>query len=119
MDSMPCFVVREICFLLSGNDEEILYGSFDEGGGGIYDINFFRVTTRRISFANNDIEVRNQGWCPSLQNNFLQPFFRFVVVRFNHDEKLVRISLSSRAEEHNHYQCQVSFLRPLSSTVRK
>ena len=97
---MPRFVVWEICFLLlSGNGEEIgwlgsLHSGSDEGGGGIYSIgNLFGATTWRIRFPDGVIEV---GMVPSSWNNFLRPLLRFAVVRSNHGEGLVRISLSSK-----------------------
>ena len=96
---MPRFVVWEICSLLliSGNGEEIrwlgsLNGGSDEGGGCIYSVgNLFGVTTWRIRFPDGVIEA---GMVPSSWNNFLRPLLRFVVVRSNHGERLVRISLS-------------------------
>jgi hypothetical protein len=58
------FVIWEINFLLSGNDDEIgrfesLHGGFDEGGGGgIYGINnFLGVATWKIRFPNGDTET--------------------------------------------------------------
>ena len=95
---MPRFVVWEIYFLLlSGNGEEIgwlgsLHGGSDEGGGGIYGVgNFLGATIWRIRFPDGVIEA---GMVPSLWNNFLWPLLRFVVVRSNHGERLVKISLS-------------------------
>ena len=96
---MPRFVVWEICFLLllSGNGEEIgwigsLHGGSDEGGG-IYGVgNFLGATAWRIRFPGGVIEA---GMVPSSWNNFLRSLLRFVVVRSNHGEGLVRISLSS------------------------
>ena len=98
---MPRFVVWEICFLLllSGNGEEIgwlgsLHSGSDEGGGGIYGVgNFLGATTWNIRFPDGIIEVR---MVPSSWNNFLRPLLRFVVIRSNHDEGLVRINLSSK-----------------------
>ena len=97
---MPCFMVWEICFLLlSGNGGKIgwlesLHGSSDEEGGGIYSVgNLLGATTWRIRFSDGVIEV---GMVPSSCNNFLRPLLRFAVVRSNHGEGLVRISLSSK-----------------------
>ena len=98
---MPRFVVWEICFLLllSGNGEEIgwlesLHGGSEEGGGGIYSVgNLLGATTWRIRFPDCVIEA---GMVPSSWNNFLRPLLRFAVVRSNHGEGLVRISLSSK-----------------------
>ena len=97
---MPHFVGWEICFLLllSGNGEEIgwlesLHGGSEEGGGGIYSVgNLLGATTWRIRFSDGVIEA---GMVPSSWNNFLQPLLCFAVVRSNHGEGLVRISLSS------------------------
>ena len=96
---MPRFVVWEICFLLlSVNGEEIgwfgsLHGGSDEGGGGIYNVgNLLEATTWRIRFPDGVIEA---GMVLSSWNNFLRPLLRFAVVRSNHGEGLVRISLSS------------------------
>ena len=94
-------MVWEICFLLllSGNGEEIgwlesLHGGSEEGGGGIYCVgNLLGATTWRIRFPDGVIEV---GMVPSSWNNFLWPLLCFVVVRSNHNERLVRISLSPR-----------------------
>ncbi|CAL5076055.1 unnamed protein product [Urochloa decumbens] len=93
------FVVWESCFLLllSGNGEEIgwfgfLHGGTNEGGDGIYGVdNFLGAKTWRFRFPDGDIEA---GMVPSSWNNFLRPLLRFVVVRSNHDERLVRRSLS-------------------------
>ena len=97
---MSRFVVWEICFLLlSVNGEEIgwlgsLHGGSDEGGGGIYGVhNFLGAATWRIRFLDGVIEA---GMVPSSWNNFLRPLLRFAVVRSNHGEGLVRISLSSK-----------------------
>ena len=98
---MPCFMVWEICFLLllSSNSEEIgwlqsLHGGSDDGGGGIYGVgNLLGATTWRIRFPDVVIEA---GMVPSSWNNFLRPLLRFAVVRSNHCEGLVRISLSSK-----------------------
>ena len=98
---MPRFVVWEICFLLllSGNGEEIgwlesLHDGSDEGGGSIYNVgNLLGATTWRIRFPDGVIEA---GMVPSSWNNFLWPLLRFAVVRSNHGEELVRISLSSK-----------------------
>ena len=69
-----------------------LHGSSDERGGAIYDVcNFLGVTTWRIRFSDGGIEAE---MVPSSWNNFLRPLLRFVVVRSNHGERLVRISLS-------------------------
>jgi hypothetical protein len=97
---MPRFAVWEICFLLLfGNGDEIgrlvsLHGGFDErGGDDIYGINnSFGVTTWIFRFPDGDTE---EGMVPSSWNNFLWPLLRFVVVRSNHGERLVRLSLSS------------------------
>jgi hypothetical protein len=55
-----------------------------KGGGGIYN-----VDNRIFRFPNDDIkaEMMLSSW-----NNFLQPLLDFVVVRSNHDERLVRLS---------------------------
>ena len=97
---MSCFVVWEICFLLlSGNGEEIgwlgsLHGGSDEGGGGIYNVgNLLGATTWRIRFPDGVIEA---GMVPSSWNNFLRQLLCFAVVRSNHGEGFVRISLSSK-----------------------
>ena len=91
-------MVWEICFLLllSGNGEEIewigsLHSGSNEGGDGIYSVvNFFGATTWRIRFLDAVIEA---GMVPPSWNNFLRQHLRFVVVRSNYDERLVRISL--------------------------
>ena len=71
-----------------------LHGGSEEGGGGIYSVgNLLRATTWRIRFPDGVIEV---GMVPSSWNNFLRPLLRFVVVRSNHGERLVRISLSPK-----------------------
>ena len=96
---MPRFVVWEICFLLllTGVGEEIgwiwsLHGGFDEGGDDFYGVdNFLRAATWRFRFPGGDIEAE---MVPSSWNNFLRPLLRFVVVRSNHGERLVRLSLS-------------------------
>ena len=68
---MPRFMVWNICFLLlSGN--------------------FLGATTWGIRFPDGVIET---GMVPSLWNNFLRTLLYFVVVRSNHGERLVRISL--------------------------
>jgi hypothetical protein len=93
------FAVCEICFLLIffGNGGEIgwlgfLHGRSNEGGGGIYDINnFLGTATWRFRFPDGDIEAK---MVPSSMNNFLLPLLHFVMVRSNHNERLVRISLS-------------------------
>nr|TKW40878.1 hypothetical protein SEVIR_1G275400v2 [Setaria viridis] len=48
------------------------------------------MTTWRIRFSYGDIEV---GVVLLSWNNFLRPLLRFVMVRSNHDERLVRIIL--------------------------
>jgi hypothetical protein len=71
---------------------EFLHGGSDEGGDRIYNVDNFPVTTTWIfMFPNDDIEVE---MVPPSWNNFLQPLLRFVVVRSNHDERLMRISIS-------------------------
>ena len=83
----------------SDNGEEIgwigsLHGGSDEGGGSIYGVcNFLGATLWRIRFLDGVIEA---GMVPSSWNNFLRPLLCFVVVRSNHNERLVRISLSPR-----------------------
>jgi hypothetical protein len=95
---MSHFIVLEICFLLlSDNDEEIgwlgsLHDGSDEGCGDIYAVGtLVEVTTWRISFPDGDIVL---GMVPSSSNNFLWSLLYFIVVRSNHGERLVRISLS-------------------------
>jgi hypothetical protein len=54
-----------------------------------YDVNnFLAMTTWRIRFLDGDIKAEIPSW-----NNFLRSLLRFVVVRSNHDERLVRICL--------------------------
>ena len=73
---------------------ESLHGSSDEEGGGIYSVgNLLGATVWKIKFPNGVIET---GMVPSSWNNFLRPLLRFAVVRSNHGEELVRISLSSK-----------------------
>ena len=87
----------DLFLLLSANGEEIgwlgsLHGGSDDGGGGIYGVsNLLGATTWKIRFPDGVIEA---GMVPSSWNNFLWPLLRFVVVRSNHGEKLVRVSLS-------------------------
>ena len=61
----------------------------NEDEGGNYDVsNFLGMTTRRIRFPDGDIKAEMPPW-----NNFFWSFLRFVMVRFDHDERPVRISL--------------------------
>jgi hypothetical protein len=94
---MPSFLVLGICFLLfSNNGEEegwiwSLHSGFNEDDDGSNDIsNFLRMTTWRIRFLNGDIKARMM--LPSW-NKFLRSLPRFVVVRSDHNEGLVRINL--------------------------
>ena len=54
---------------------------------------FLGAGTWRIRFSDDVIEA---GMVPLSWNNFLQPLLRFVMVRSNHGERLVRISLSPK-----------------------
>ena len=54
-------------------------------------INFLGMTTWRIRLSDGDIKAEMPSW-----NNFLRPFLRFVVVRFDHDEGLEEIRLPDK-----------------------
>lgn len=89
-------MVWEICFpfLLSVNGDEIgLIGSLHDGfnGGGIYDAsNLLGASAWKFRFPDGDTEAEI---VPSSWNDFLRLLFRFVVIRSNHDERLVRLNM--------------------------
>jgi hypothetical protein len=86
-----------ICLLLSGDGKEVVWiwflrGDSDEDEGDNYGIcNFLSMMTWRIRFSDGDIIKAEMVLLP--WNNFLWSFLRFVVVRSNYDEGIVRISL--------------------------
>jgi hypothetical protein len=95
---MPSFLALVICLLLPlfGDGEEVgwiwfLHGNSDEDEGDNYGIsNFLGMMKSRFRFLDGDIkaEMLSLPW-----NNCLQSLLCFVVVRSDHDEGLVRISL--------------------------
>ena len=94
---MQSFLVLVICsHLLFVDDGKVkyiwfLHGDSDEHEGDNYSINdFLGMTTQRIRFLESDIktEMMLLPW-----NNFPRSFFRFVVVKSDHDEGPVKIHL--------------------------
>ena len=86
-----------LLLLLSGDGEgtgwiRFLHGGSVEDEGDISVNNFIGLTTWRLGSPDGDIkaEMMSPSW-----NNFLRSLLRFVVVRFDHNKRLERISFRS------------------------